>query len=255
VIGCGAVGSRIAEALALSGVGELTLVDPEELTPDNLFRHVLGGESCGINKARALAETFSRRLPGIKVHAEAMTLEEWSRNPLANVDGIVLAIGVPHLERAFVRAALQLKEFKTPIVTTWLEPLGLGGHAQLSRQGVAGCLECLYTNAGGAVEQVPKVAHVEAGQSLSFNLTGCVGSFTSFSAIDAAQTAILAARMLIDAVTDQSGPSYTAWKGSDQAATNASIRTTPWFQHLDDAALRKAATEYSRVKCSVCGGS
>lgn len=255
VVGCGAVGSRIAEQLALSGVGRLTLVDPEVLTPDNLFRHLLGGESCGVNKARALADSLVRRLPGIEVTAEAMTLEEWSRKPLANVDGIVIAIGVPHLERALVKDSRQLKDFKTPIVTTWLEALGLGGHAQLSKQGVAGCLECLYTDRDGTSDQVPKVSHVEAGQTLSRNLTGCVGSFTSFSVIDAMQTAILASRMMLSELNGEEGPSYIAWKGSDRDARVAGIRTTRWFQHLNDAAITMAGAEYSRVNCPVCGGS
>jgi molybdopterin/thiamine biosynthesis adenylyltransferase len=40
VIGCGAVGSFLAEMLAMSGVGSLVLVDPERLMPGNCVRHL-----------------------------------------------------------------------------------------------------------------------------------------------------------------------------------------------------------------------
>jgi hypothetical protein len=40
VIGCGAVGSFLAEMLARSGVGMLALVDPERLMPGNCVRHL-----------------------------------------------------------------------------------------------------------------------------------------------------------------------------------------------------------------------
>jgi molybdopterin/thiamine biosynthesis adenylyltransferase len=53
IIGCGAVGSFTADLLARSGVGELTLVDPERLTPGNCVRH--------------LADR--RHVPNKKVHA------------------------------------------------------------------------------------------------------------------------------------------------------------------------------------------
>jgi molybdopterin/thiamine biosynthesis adenylyltransferase len=255
VIGCGAVGSRIAEHLALSGVGELTLVDPEQLTPDNVYRHVLGGDVSGSYKVQALAERLTRRLPEIKVNGDVMTLEEWSNSARPGIDAIVLAIGLPHLERAFVRATRQLEGFTTPIITVWLEALGLGGHVQVSKRDVAGCLECLYTDAFGESSQIPKISYVEGGQTLSRNLTGCVGSFTSFSALDATQTAILATRMTVATLTNTPQPSYQAWKGSDAEARAHDIRTSPWFKDLDDKELAKAAIEYSRVACSVCGGT
>jgi len=51
VVGIGALGSHLAEDLARSGVGALTLVDGELLRPGNCIRHVLGHKSVGISKA------------------------------------------------------------------------------------------------------------------------------------------------------------------------------------------------------------
>jgi hypothetical protein len=44
IIGCGAVGSFLADMLARSGAGVLVLVDPERLMPGNCVRHLAGPE-------------------------------------------------------------------------------------------------------------------------------------------------------------------------------------------------------------------
>jgi hypothetical protein len=55
VIGCGAVGAPVAEALLRMGVTRLGLVDPEPLEMGNLSRHILTMADIGRNKAEALA--------------------------------------------------------------------------------------------------------------------------------------------------------------------------------------------------------
>jgi hypothetical protein len=256
VIGCGAVGSRIAEHLALAGVGGLVLVDPEKLDPDNVYRHVLGGDAVEISKARALKSSLERRVPSLVIEAEAKRLDEWaSRKSIAGVDGIVLATGVPHFERDFIRATRGWPELRGPIVSTWLEPMGLGGHMQCTLPDVAGCLECLYTDANGAAQLFPKVAFAEPGQILSRNLTGCAGSFTPYSALDATQTALVATRAITNALTGGGKSTYSAWRGDDRAFVELGLRTTPWYQSVNDAELFAAALEYSKVRCPVCGGT
>lgn len=54
VIGCGALGSEIADSLAKAGLGAIGLVDFEEFRAHNGVRHVLGVESIGIPKVYAL---------------------------------------------------------------------------------------------------------------------------------------------------------------------------------------------------------
>lgn len=256
IAGCGAVGARIAEALALAGVGRLTLIDPERLESDNLYRHLLGGEACGYSKAHALAAHLRRRLPQIEVQSEYTTLSEWATRPrLATLDGLVLAIGKPHLERAFIRETRTWSELHAVIVTTWLEPLGLGGHVQRTLPGVPGCLECLYTEPDGIVRLAPRPSYAEPGQAFSRNLTGCVGAFTPYSVLDATQTALLATRALTDALTGDRTSTYRAWRGEDREFVAAGLVTTPWYRALDEARLQRAAIEYSRVPCKVCGGT
>lgn len=256
VIGAGAVGARVAEHLALAGVGVMTLVDPERLDPDNLYRHVLGGAACGLSKVAALKVHLEQRLPAIQVHAVESDLRAWATPAnIAYVDGIVIAIGRPHVERQFVRQVRTWSELRGPIVTTWLEPLSLGGHAQRTLATQAGCLECLYTQTDGTALLAPRIGFAQPNQALSRNMTGCAGAFTPYSALDATQTAILATRLLTDALIGAVSPSYVSWRGSADGFLAAGFATTPWYQSLDDVQLNAAATEYSRVPCPVCGGT
>ncbi|UCS95229.1 ThiF family adenylyltransferase [Echinicola marina] len=63
VFGCGALGSKAVMHLARAGHTNLTLIDPDHISPHNLVRHALFGEDEGANKAVALAERIKSIYP------------------------------------------------------------------------------------------------------------------------------------------------------------------------------------------------
>lgn len=75
VIGVGGVGSWAAEALARSGIGQLTLIDGDEVCVSNTNRqlHALEG-SYGRLKVEVLAERLRAINPALTVHADARFL-------------------------------------------------------------------------------------------------------------------------------------------------------------------------------------
>ena len=72
VVGIGGVGSWAVEALARSGVGELTLIDADDVCVSNTNRqlHALDGEY-GRGKAEVMAQRARAINPAIKVHVVA----------------------------------------------------------------------------------------------------------------------------------------------------------------------------------------
>src|SRR5947207_12783503 len=72
VVGLGGVGSWAVEALARSGIGELTLIDLDEVCVSNVNRqlHALDGE-IGKTKVDAIAGRVRGINPECKVHAVA----------------------------------------------------------------------------------------------------------------------------------------------------------------------------------------
>jgi len=74
VVGIGGVGSWAAEALARSGVGRLTLIDPDHVAESNINRQVQAlEETLGKAKVRAMAE----RIGGIHPQCRVVGIEEF----------------------------------------------------------------------------------------------------------------------------------------------------------------------------------
>lgn len=67
IIGCGALGSMVAELLIRGGLLDLLLVDGEVLEAGNLARHVLTSTNVGRGKADALAKRLREISPSVKV--------------------------------------------------------------------------------------------------------------------------------------------------------------------------------------------
>ena len=75
IVGCGAIGAPVASQLAMAGVGDLLLIDPESLAWANVGRHPLGAASVGFGKASELAKKLTVTFP--HGHFDSRT-EEWA---------------------------------------------------------------------------------------------------------------------------------------------------------------------------------
>lgn len=54
VVGCGAIGSHVADLLFRSGISHITLLDPERLRPGNIIRHLADNSLVGLPKPIAV---------------------------------------------------------------------------------------------------------------------------------------------------------------------------------------------------------
>src|SRR5512134_636453 len=92
VVGIGGVGSWAAEALARSGVGELTLIDLDHIAESNINRqiHALAG-TLGQAKVQAMAERIAQINPTCKVHRveEFVEPENWPQVLGGRVDAVI----------------------------------------------------------------------------------------------------------------------------------------------------------------------
>lgn len=64
LLGCGALGSKVALHFARSGQTALTLVDFAKLAPHNVVRHAIGGRGAGAGKAEGLRDEIVELYPG-----------------------------------------------------------------------------------------------------------------------------------------------------------------------------------------------
>lgn len=63
IIGCGSIGGHVICELAKAGYEDLTIVDYEKLTEENIFRHVLGMEYVNRYKCEALNTYIQKNIP------------------------------------------------------------------------------------------------------------------------------------------------------------------------------------------------
>lgn len=80
IVGIGGVGSWVAESLARSGVGEITLIDMDHVAESNINRqiHALEG-TLGMSKILAMKERIGQINPDCRVHTvdDFVTPENW----------------------------------------------------------------------------------------------------------------------------------------------------------------------------------
>jgi len=253
VIGCGAVGAVVADALAASGVGTLTLVDHDEYSEDNVFRHLLEPFWIGSSKVGGLRYELERHYPGLKVSALRQMLQTWWKSAdFQKLDGIVVAIGAPALERCF-SSVLRQKEVKTPVLFTWLEPLDIGGHSIAVLPTKDGCLDCIYRDAEGTPSLSPRTAFLVPDQPVSRNLTGCASTFVPYGAIQSRKTALMAAEHFLAALTQpDSLPSYRYWAGEGVVAKDHGLLMTPWWERASTRSFSEATNEVFGRTCKKC---
>jgi molybdopterin/thiamine biosynthesis adenylyltransferase len=134
MVGAGSLGSEVALLLAKTGVGSISLVDPEILDYPNVGRHVLGGSEVGIYKARSLAAKLSRDFPHkVSVeHFDQDWLSLFQKRPevLQSVDLIVSTVGSWLAEGRLNHVARNERKLP-PVLYGWAEPFSVAGHAVL----------------------------------------------------------------------------------------------------------------------------
>jgi len=89
VIGSGGLGSSLAFALGASGIGEIHMVDFDEVSLHNIHRQIafkVGDE--GKNKAKINAQLIEARCPYVKAIAHECNFKEWSEKNI-EVDLII----------------------------------------------------------------------------------------------------------------------------------------------------------------------
>lgn len=258
LVGVGAVGGHLAFELARAGILDLTLVDGDVLMPENSFRHVLGRRYWWQPKAKGLKVEIETQLPYVRITPVVASIERALARrtvDLAEYDLVVLATGDPTIELE-LNTRLQNLDGGPAAVFTWLEPLGIGGHALLAGPGRGGgCFACLYSSPIiGEDALVNRAAFAAPGQSFGLALSGCGSFHTPYGALDALRTAELAARLAVDALSGkETGNPLCSWKGDASAFDAAGFRVSNRFA-ASEAELHCQQYAYRSARCPVCNG-
>ncbi|QMD46912.1 ThiF family adenylyltransferase [Citrobacter freundii] len=232
LVGCGSVGGEIADKLAASGIGYITLCDPDCLSLNNLYRHILPPAYVSSRKSLALWHSLTSKYPWITIeHYTDRLLELRHRAFLSQFDIIIIAIGSPTHERLFHDYLIKEKIY-TPVINTWVEGYGIGGHAVLDIPAQKGCLRCAYVDPSDFSRGLASNLNFLApNQDLTKNHAGCGDAFLPYTYIASTQTALitadLAAKYLLGKVNDSS---KVSWKGSPVDASENGFKLSDRYQ-------------------------
>jgi molybdopterin/thiamine biosynthesis adenylyltransferase/proteasome lid subunit RPN8/RPN11 len=161
VAGLGSVGSYVAEQLARSGVGGLTLLDPEAVEAANLSRTAYAAADVGRPKADALARRLLAVAPALRVSPHRAAVDDLTPGELdalvRGADLVVAATDDPGAQRALDRFAYARGR---PALFVGIYAGAEGGEVVLTAPERTPCFLCA-TRARHAVEQ--KTGRVAAG--------------------------------------------------------------------------------------------
>jgi len=145
VVGCGAIGSFVAASLVRLGAGTgklglLTLIDPDDLGPENLGRHALGYPALMRAKAVALKDELLRQFPHSAIEAHTRSVVGHSK--LFAAELIIDATGEESVSEYL--NGLRLKRgTHTPLLHVWIRGNGEAVQALWADAQGGACYRCL----------------------------------------------------------------------------------------------------------------
>ena len=114
IIGCGSVGSTVAELLARFGLTKLTLYDFDKVEPKNLANQLFRQEHVGMEKTKALADMLCEINPeklAIKVASHGYVAQKLSGYVFLCVDSIDLRreIATANKDNQYIKAVFDFR--------------------------------------------------------------------------------------------------------------------------------------------------
>lgn len=133
ILGCGSIGSFIAEALLSAGTRKFALVDNDLLSYENIARHYVGYFWAGHSKVNAIKSSMELHNPNIECNAymkNAFQFMEQNRDIIDSSDLLIIAVGYTPVEHYAIKLFNEGR-IKTPILIVWTEPYAAAGHMLL----------------------------------------------------------------------------------------------------------------------------
>jgi molybdopterin/thiamine biosynthesis adenylyltransferase len=247
VIGCGSIGSRIAPELMSIGIEKLTIIDDDFLYFENIYRHQLGIESTYKNKAKALGLMLESRFP----HGKLMVYESKIENLLINetiklneFDLIISATGDNNVNFVLNEFLLKLTN-APPIIYSWNEPYGIGGHNLLIINQKEGCYRCLFN------DLVNRASFCESGQSFIKKVAGCSSGFVPFSSLDSLKTTLGCLEIVNDVFRSGLKKNVLrSWKGDKKEFINAGYKLSVRYSLTNND--KEEVEFFKNLKCPIC---
>jgi molybdopterin-synthase adenylyltransferase len=159
IVGCGALGSFQAEALARAGVGRLTIIDRDYVEPSNLQRQWLFDEAdaaAALPKAVAAEKSLARVNSGVRVKSVVADLEPSNIDELLGESALILD-GTDNFETRYL-----INDYCVSRQSPWIYGAAVGSYGVTMPvlPGQGACFRCVYPEAPGEPQPTCETAGV-----------------------------------------------------------------------------------------------
>ncbi|MCM3716628.1 ThiF family adenylyltransferase [Alkalihalobacillus oceani] len=264
IVGLGSLGSRICFELARAGVEKFILIDNDVLEADNIYRHELGIRDVYYKetekyyhfpKTEAMKRAMKNKFPSIEIEYESSDiLDVINEEPglMLVSDLVIIALGAP-TEELYINEKMRKMNGAPPTLFTWLDPLGLGGHALLTRKEATGCFQCLFTQPDTPSRLIANQASFAApGQNFRKSIAGCQSVFTPYGSIDALETAVMATRLALRVLAgEEKGSPLMSWKGDSTELLSQGYQLSERYGFSSEV-LFDTRYLYKNENCAIC---
>lgn len=250
IVGCGSVGSTLAMLLAKSGCQKFTLIDDEDLTEENVARHLCGCHEVATiqSKVGAVKQTLERHLPYVICDARKSDVLDL----LIKAPEIFSVAQLVIFSTANMAAERRANEFfhtdiPKPVVYLWIEPFGVGGQILYISPESGSCYRCCFDSNGDF-----RFAVAASGQQFGRREAGCQTTFTPYGAADLEIFCAIACKEIIRII--QKSPersALTTWIGDKGQFESAGFKISDAYAAHESYSLHRREVP-RQLSCERC---
>lgn len=253
IVGCGSVGSLVAETLAKAGVGDFSFYDPDILSWDNVARHALGGRYVGNSKSKGLTEYIQKDFPHIKCHSNETTT--WEKvfsddpNQLKSCDLLISTIGDWSSEAHLNFSHRTVPDFPT-VLYGWTEAHACAGHALLVKD-LGGCLNCGMDEMGNFQKNVVTWEETETMEQVP----ACGAFYQPYGIADLLPIVSMIANLAIQELGGKITRSrHSVWVGAEEKIISCGGNISPGlFKEGEKGSSRMVEMDWRlKAGCQLC---
>ena len=144
IVGVGSLGAYVASELLNSGVKNLALFDADYFNSENLFRHRLGSDFIGYEKAGALKYTLEQKHPEVSIDYVSEMISENNLQKYIvkfHVNYLIFCIGSTDQQRDISKMLLKLN-LDVVVMYVWLDQNAIDSYTLVSYDNKKICYTC-----------------------------------------------------------------------------------------------------------------
>lgn len=256
IVGCGSIGGHLVSELAKSGFEDITIVDDDVLTEENIFRHVLGMEYVSKYKCDALAEYIRKNIPDVSIRPLVAKFEDAVLDGdinLEDYDMIISATGSHNLNR-WINSYIWEHKVGIPVVYAWNEVYGIGNHVAYFKYKNDGCFECLFGRNEETGELYDKSSYCEPGQKITQNRGGCGKTYVPYGDIISIKTVLICLDIIKDVFSNKlKNNLLISVKGDDCYFIEQGLKVSGRYSRQKEIVKKLTGKQIVNIKCGVCG--